>query len=199
MSESKFETVSSLVDNYQNSDEVFDEIIKDNHMSETWQRYHLIGDTMRDELPPSLDLDLTDRINNAIAEEPTVLAPKAKPSAGEFVKAKVVQFAKPFGQMAIAASAAGLMVIGVQQNVAKDESFIPDPVVQTAPLGGIAQPVSLNFQSGNRQSQEQAMVEQQRRFQVLLQDHKQQIKFAALATKDAQNNKSKQKDSNTNK
>ena len=51
MSESKFETVSSLVDNYQANDDVFDELVKDNHMSETWQRYHLIGDAMRDELP----------------------------------------------------------------------------------------------------------------------------------------------------
>jgi sigma-E factor negative regulatory protein RseA len=183
MSESKFETVSSLVDNYQTNDDVFDELVKDNHMSETWQRYHMIGDAMRDELPHSLNTDLSANIANAIAEEPTVLAPIAKPSFTESVKAKVVQFAKPFGQVAIAASAAGLMVIGVQQNVAENDTLVPNPIVQTVPFGGIAEPVSLNYQQNDRVSKQQAMVEQQRRFQALLQDHKQQLKFTALAEK----------------
>lgn len=194
MSESKFETVSSLVDNYQSNDAVYDELIKDNHMSETWQRYHLIGDSLRDELPESLNMDLSANIANAIAEEPTVLAPIAKPSLGEQVKSKVVQFVKPFGQVAIAASAAGLMVIGVQQNVAQNESIIPTPIVQTNPFGGVAEPVSLNYQQPSQITQKQSMVEQQRRFQALLQDHKQQIKFAALATKEesSENNKDAQ-------
>ena len=184
MSESKFETVSSLVDNYQTNDDVFDELVKDNHMSETWQRYHMIGDAMRDELPHSLNTDLSASIANAIAEEPTVLAPIAKPSFTESVKAKVVQFSKPFGQVAIAASAAGLMVIGVQQNVAENDTLVPNPIVQTVPFGGIAEPVSLNYQQNDRASKQQAMVEQQRRFQALLQDHKQQLKFTALAEKE---------------
>lgn len=199
MSESKFETVSSLVDNYQTDENVFDELVKDNHMSETWQRYHLIGDTLRDELPQSLDLDLSATIAEAIAEEPTVLAPKAKASFTETVKAKVVEFAKPFGQVAIAASAAGLMVIGVQQNVAKDDSFTPNPVVQTIPFGGVAEPVSLNYQTNSRASQQQAMVEQQRRFQALLQDHKQQLKFTALASKESQQEKDNKEVTNTPK
>jgi sigma-E factor negative regulatory protein RseA len=183
MSESKFETVSSLVDNYQASDDVFNELVKDNHMSETWQRYHLIGDAMRDELPHSLNIDMSAAIANAIAEEPTVLAPIAKANFSQTVKAKVVQFAKPFGQLAIAASAAGLMVIGVQQNVANNDSLIPNPIVQTVPFGGVAEPVSLNYQQNSRVSQQQAIVAQQRRFQALLQDHKQQLKFTALTEK----------------
>lgn len=199
MSESKFETVSSLVDNYQTSDEVFDELIKDNHMSETWQRYHLIGDVLREELAESIALDLSANIANAIAEEPTILAPVAKPSVAAVVKAKVIQFAKPFGQVAIAASAAGLMVIGVQQNVADNESFVPNPVIQTNPLGGVASPVSLNYQQNDRLSQKQALVEQQRRFQALLQDHQQQIKFAALASKESKIEANKEKDDKTPK
>ena len=122
-------------------------------------------------------------IANAIAEEPTVLAPISKASFSETVKAKVIQFAKPFGQVAIAASAAGLMVIGVQQNVAENDALVPNPIVQTVPFGGIAEPVSLNYQQNSRMSQQQAIVEQQRRFQALLQDHKQQLKFTALAEK----------------
>ncbi len=199
MSESKFETVSSLVDNYQSEDAVFDELIKDNHMSETWQRYHLIGDTMRNELPDSLNFDLSASIANVIAEEPTVLAPVAKTTFTSELKAKVVQLIKPFGQVAIAASAAGLMVIGVQQNVADNETLIPAPIVQTSPFGGVAQPVSLNYQKNSRATQQQAMVEQQRRFQALLQDHKQQIKFTSVASQENEVDKNNEEVTNTPK
>ncbi|WP_286269792.1 sigma-E factor negative regulatory protein [Thalassotalea hakodatensis] len=189
MSESKFETVSSLVDNFHHEDAVLDDVLKDNDMSETWQRYHLIGDVLRDDVAQSIDIDLSDAISNAIAEEPTVLAPLKKPSLPSVVKAKVVSMVKPFGQVAIAASAAGLMVFGVQTNVADKDTATPYQVVQTGlAVGGVAQPVSLNFQQNTRADQQQAIVEQQRRFHALLQDHKQQMKFSAVipSSKDKQ-------------
>ncbi|MGB1198180.1 MAG: sigma-E factor negative regulatory protein [Thalassotalea sp.] len=181
MSESKFETVSSLVDDYQINDEAFEQTLTDSEMSASWDNYQLIGDVLRDEANDAITIDLSSQIAQAIANEPTVLAPK-NTSFTASVKAQVVKFAKPFGQMAIAASAAGLMVIGVQQNVAQNDTLIPNQVVQTTPLGGIAEPVSLNFQSKNpdRNAQEKAFVEQQRRFQALLHDHSQQVKLTAL-------------------
>ena len=97
------------------------------------------------------------------------------------LKAKVVQFAKPFGQMAIAASAAGLMVMGVQQNSADNDVLLPETqVVKTMPFGGVAEPVSLNFQQTSRTSEKQAFIEQQRRFQALLSDHHQQVKLSSV-------------------
>jgi len=186
MSESKFETVSSLVDSYQVNDDLFDEIVKDSHLSDTWDRYHLIGDVIRDEVPEAINIDLSLNIANAIADEPTVLAPVVKVSLPEAVKAKVIQFAKPFGQVAIAASAAGLMIFNVQQNVADNESFTPNQIVQMNPLGGVAEPVSWNYQQNDKVSQKQAFVEQQRRFQALLQDHQQQVKFTVPVKPDAE-------------
>lgn len=182
MSESKFETVSSLVDGYQMSDEAFEQTINDTEMSETWDNYQLIGDVLRDEVNNVISVDISSQVAQAIAEEPTVLAPKRSAGFTATVKAQVVKFAKPFGQMAIAASAAGLMVIGVQQNVAQNETLVPNQVVKTMPLGGIAEPVSLNFQSQNsdRNTQEKEFAEQQRRFQALLHDHEQQVKLTAL-------------------
>ena len=183
MSESKFEKVSSLVDNYQNnkrqSDELLEQLSNDSTLSDTWGRYHLIGDVLRDELPNDASLDLSAQIAQAIADEPTVLAPK-KSKVFDGVKAKVVQFSKPFGQMAIAASAAGLMILGVQQNVAQNDIVMPSQVVQTTPLAGFAAPVSFNTQSTNRVSQKQMYIEQQRRFQALLSDHHQQVKLTSL-------------------
>jgi sigma-E factor negative regulatory protein RseA len=187
MSESKFETVSSLVDNYQPNDAILDDVIKDKHMSDTWDRYHLIGDVMRDETSDCIQLDLSASIASAIADEPTILAPKPSQPLTHTIKAKVVQLIKPVGQMAIAASAAGLMILGVQQNVAENEMVTPNQVVQTIPLGGIADPVSFNYQQNDRASQKQAYIEQQRRFQALLSDHQQQIKLNSIDN-EAENN-----------
>jgi sigma-E factor negative regulatory protein RseA len=178
MSESKFETVSMLVDDYQLTDVHLDRLSKDPQLSDTWQHYHLIGDVMRSEVPETIHLDLSARIAQAIAEEPTILAPVARKSFTEQVKAKVVLFAKPVGQMAIAASAAGLMILGVQQtNVADNNVTMPNQVIHTMPLGGIADPVSYNVEQPDRAAQQQAYMMQQRRFQALLADHKQQIKL----------------------
>jgi len=182
MNENKFETVSSCVDNFQHNENAFDEIIKDEHLSATWDRYHLIGDVLRNDTPDTLQFDLSAEIANAIANEPTVLAPKASNVFVLKFKAKVVELAKPFGQLAIAASAAGLMVLGVQTNVAQNnETILPSQIVQTIPMAGIAQPVSLNFQQPDRASQKQAFIEQQRRFYALLSDHQQQIKLGSSA------------------
>jgi sigma-E factor negative regulatory protein RseA len=180
MSESKFETVSSLVDNYQQPTDVLDELLQDEKLADTWDRYHLIGDVLRNETAETIQLDLSAEIASAIAQEPTVLAPASKPSFASNVKAKVVQFAKPFGQVAIAASAAGLMVLGVQQNVADTETIVPAQIVQTNPLGGVAEPVSFNYQKTTPALEKEALVERQRRFQALLSDHQQQMKLNAL-------------------
>lgn len=188
MSESKFETISSLVDNYRatgnKSEQTIDEILKDEHLSTTWQHYHLIGDVIRDEIPTALQLDLSVQIADALQDEPTVFSPKRlEGKTSNTFKAKVFQLVKPLGQLAIAASAAGLMIIGVQQNTANNNEIItPNQIVQTKPLAGFANPVSFNYQQPVK-PQKQAVLEerikQQRRFQALLSDHQQQIKLSA--------------------
>ncbi len=205
MSESKFETISSLVDNYrvteQSSEQAIDDMLKDEHLSAAWQQYHLIGDVIRDEIPQTLQLDLSAQIAEAIADEPSILAPKTATNTSaeqSGFKAKVVQLIKPFGQLAIAASAAGLMIIGVQQNTADTNEIItPSQVVQTKPLAGFANPVSFSYQQNaqsNAQSQKQTVIEQriqqQHRFQALLSDHQQQVKLSAA--KSAQSKDAKQ-------
>jgi len=182
MSESKFETVSGLVDSYQQDVEKLDSVLKEQTLAERWENYHLIGDVLRDDTPQSIQIDLSAQIAQAIEQEPTVLAPRRNKFI-EATKAKVVQFARPFGQVAIAASAAGLMILGVQtSNVADNELSAPSQqIIQTKPFAGVADPVSLNYQTPNRAAQQQAYLEQQRRFQALLADHQQQIRLSAVA------------------
>jgi len=182
MSESKFETVSLLVDNYQLNDESFNAVIDDEQLSDTWDRYHLIGDVIRGDVSSALPLDFSAQIAAVIAEEVTVLAPQSEKSV-QSVKAKVIRLFKPVGQLAIAASAAGLMILGVQQNNVAQNPDAIGPVIQTIPFGGVADPVSLNFQQQDKKSQKQAFIEQQRRFQALLSDHQRQIKLKTLNKK----------------
>lgn len=182
MSESKFETVSLLVDNYQQNDESFNAVIDDEQLSDTWDRYHLIGDVIRGDVSSALPIDFSAQIAAVIAEEATVLAPQSEKSV-QSVKAKVIRLFKPVGQLAIAASAAGLMILGVQQNNVAENQDPSGPVIQTIPFGGVADPVSLNFQQQDEKSQKQAFIEQQRRFQALLSDHQRQIKLKTLNKK----------------
>ncbi|MBL4900466.1 MAG: transcriptional regulator [Colwellia sp.] len=200
MSESKFETISSLVDNYRvtdhESEQAIDEILKDEHLSTTWQHYHLIGDVIRDEIPPNLSLDLSTKIADALQDEPTILAPnRVEGKVLNTFKAKVVQLVKPLGQLAIAASAAGLMIIGVQQNTADNHEIItPNQIVQTKHLAGFANPVSFNYQQPvkyQKQAVLEQKIEQQHRFQALLLDHQQQIKLSAAKISKNSNTKSK--------
>ena len=66
MSENKFETISALVDSDHTIDhkskQAIDEILKDEHLTKTWQHYHLIGDVMRGEVTQTLQLDLSAKI-----------------------------------------------------------------------------------------------------------------------------------------
>ena len=83
MSEIKSESISSLVDNYSPSTDdsisahLVDNMLKDEDLSSTWQNYHLIGDVLRDEVPQSLQLDLSETISAAIAQEATILSPNS--------------------------------------------------------------------------------------------------------------------------
>jgi len=43
----------------------------------TWQRYHLMGDAMRNQLPATLDIDLSQRIRQSLEKEPTIFAPES--------------------------------------------------------------------------------------------------------------------------
>ncbi|MFQ3209101.1 MAG: sigma-E factor negative regulatory protein RseA [Colwellia sp.] len=234
MSEIKSESVSSLVDNYSPSTDdsisthLVDNMLKDEHLSNTWQNYHLIGDVLRDEVPQSLQLDLSKTISAAIAQEATILSPNSSTQAFSKIlaestalsldegitsqkvsqtrstnrvidaanrfKSKISTLVKPMGQVAIAASAAALMIVGVQHNVANNDLVTPSQVVQTMPLTGYANPVSFNVQSAepryssqSQQTPQQATnqqiaaqrVVQQRRLQALLSDHNKQVKLGS--------------------
>jgi sigma-E factor negative regulatory protein RseA len=79
-------------------EDVFRALRRDNSMSRDWQNFHLIGDVLRGER--GLETDITARVLQRLAQEPTVLAPSVRPIEDRL---------RPL--LALAASAAGVAVV----------------------------------------------------------------------------------------
>ncbi len=111
MNEQKREQLSALVDNEltKEASSVIESLLEDNEAKQTWSRYHLIGDSLRGHIPEHVG-DISSNVSQAIASEPTILAP-AKISASR----KSSYLMKPVMGFAIAASVAAVAIFNVQQ------------------------------------------------------------------------------------
>ena len=167
--------LSSLIDNELDEKTVINEILEDADLQQQFSRYQLMGDVMRDESSGfDLRMDVTDSVMAAIANEVqedkvVSLDSKVKPANN------VVPFMKRFGQYAIAASVAGVVVVSslmVNQNSVTDPSTTP--VLNTVPFGGAATPVSLQVAPSSTKDE---IKEQNERLEALLKDHQLQLQI----------------------
>lgn len=174
------ERISALMDHQLSEQEWLQAVAEHPDQSETWARYHLIGDALRDELPVRLDLDLDARIAKALADEPTVLAPKPRRLSLSSTAVSLLQHA---GQYAIAASVAAMTVLGIQHYSTSSSTQnvnAPVPVLNTIPVGGMAAPVSVTYgpegdvvrtHSAQPSMSEAQLLEQRQRINAFLRDH----------------------------
>lgn len=114
---------------------------------QAWQRYHLIGDALRKNLPSHLDGSFASRVSQAIAAEaaPATSVVEFKPRARP-APAPRAAISKPLAGFALAASVAAVAYLGVGM-IAVDEQAAPRlasntpqtvlPVMQQTPLEGI--------------------------------------------------------------
>ncbi|MCG2635177.1 MAG: sigma-E factor negative regulatory protein [Gammaproteobacteria bacterium] len=123
MDEKKLEEISALADGESsslNSAAGADGWERDPEVRAVWSRYHLISDLLRRDLPPGGPVDLQARVARALEQEPTILAPgRFRQRAGALVR--------QVSGMAVAASVAVAVVLGVQQIQTGVSG--PDPVV----------------------------------------------------------------------
>lgn len=108
MTNSSDERISALMDG--ELDDVTqrattDELLNKGEARNIWARYHLISDTLRQNLPAGMDAGFSSRVMAALADEPTVLAPPAPRAA---------PLARRLAGLAVAASVAAVAVMGVQ-------------------------------------------------------------------------------------
>ncbi len=159
MNEQKREQLSALVDDEltQEASSVIESLLEDDEAKETWARYHLIGDSLRGHLPGQIG-DISGNVSQAIASEPTILAP-AKKSANR----KSSDLMKPVMGFAIAASVAAVAIFNVQQaNQISETGQIPEtgqPVIAQSSIAtgqpsfttSIATPQLVNQETGQAQ------------------------------------------------
>lgn len=107
MSEKSHEQISALMDDEQETGSVFilSAMSNNEEFRQTWNRYHLIGETLRGNLSEQYDPDFVNRVSKAIEEDAAYTAPSARTNS----------YLKPLAGMAIAASVAFVAVLGVRQ------------------------------------------------------------------------------------
>lgn len=176
----KIENLSALVDGELHDEQLLDAIKNDAELASKWQSYHIIRDGLRKEMAAQINIDIAANVAAALASEPAILAPKKSwrdlPLIGS-----VVPFAKQGGQMAVAASVAVAMIIGVQQfNQADVEQPFNSAPALLGIQGGLS-PVSLEQ---TRTLPRADASEQRRVINAYLNDHKQQLRFKAAPAQD---------------
>ncbi len=132
MNESNNEKLSALIDGEHDSEHILDNLVHDQDMKDTWSRYHLIGDCLRDNLPKEISNQVSTNVTQALRDEPTILAPKTT---------KQFNF-KPLAGFAIAASVAMVVIFSIQSGNEQDSSFKSAPSIATTT---VSQPQTFDF------------------------------------------------------
>ncbi|CAM3766150.1 sigma-E factor negative regulatory protein [Rheinheimera salexigens] len=184
MSSENQEWLSAASDNQYIDEQQLDVLLEQAELQHKLQRFHTVGAVLRQEKSIELPASFADDIVAKLADEPvyklqqtsnlvTKVDPKAKAANSGWFQA--------VAQGAIAAGVALMAVFGVQQyqQSPTQDALLPLPVLQTLPVAGFATPVSLSqttVSSRFEQQEQQAMLEQQKRLQALLNAHRQQVR-----------------------
>ncbi|MCG7530956.1 anti-sigma factor [Psychrobium sp. MM17-31] len=178
MSKNK-ELLSSFMDGQELSAAQLEALINDVESAKDFERFHTIGDAMRDELAPAFSTDFASKVSAAIELEPAILAPKtAVNTTDEKVEkpsGNVVSLFGRFGSYGIAASVAAVMVVSAIQLQSNQTAEQDIPVLQTMPTGGYASPVSQQFSRTSTDVQQQMTEEErmavERKMNAYIKDH----------------------------
>jgi sigma-E factor negative regulatory protein RseA len=172
------ENLSAFVDGELRDErgELIDALSQDSELHAKWCRYHAIGDMMRGECAQP-QFDISAKVAEALADEPTVLAPKKRTWADIPLVGNVVPLVKQSGQFLVAASVAAVAILGVQNyNAPVDEQpFMTAPPI-AGPQGGLA-PVSLEQTRTVQRNDMEALLEQRRQLNALIADHQRQLQL----------------------
>lgn len=177
----KFENLSAFIDgehidSASLSRDVLDAVRDDVDLQQRWKSYHLIRDGLRQELPANINVDVAEQVARALQSEPTILMPKKTWRDSPLVSS-IVPFAKQGGQMAIAASVAVVMIIGVQQI---NQNNVEQPFNAAPPILGIQGGLSPVSFDQTRAEPHSDVVQQRRLINVYMTDHKQQLRFKTI-------------------
>ncbi|PWI34625.1 anti-sigma E factor [Vibrio albus] len=183
------ELLSALMDGETVDKALISKLEQEPESQKTWQNYHLIGDVMRGEAPETVSWNIADSVAAALENEPNytqVTTPlvESQPTPAQ-ARRKLPAWLTQLGQVAVAASVSLAVIVGVQQyggdsGQSQSEQL---PVLQTIPLSGNVEPVSLTRETVSPKAYQQThrdeakVLEQRRRINALLQDYELQLRL----------------------
>jgi len=173
MSDSLRESISALVDDEAQELElhrVLGSMESDEQLRQTWKRYQAASFSMKRQMDCRFDLDISGRVAEALDDEPTVIVETSNE------KSRFGRVFKPVLSMAVAASAAFLVIFAVQMGGQDDT----DEQVAAG-----AQPLTTNLVAGANVSNEnimavssEVMTPVEKRLQSLIENHTQQASMS---------------------
>lgn len=190
MSSENQDWLSAASDNQAISPAQLDALLQSSELQAQAERYQLIGSVLRQEQTSPLSARFSEDFAALLEQEPEYHLRSDRSLVQRVIRgigqAANGAWLKPVSQGAVAASVALVAVLGVQQwqQPLEQEMMSPLPVLQTRPVAGFATPVSLSqttVDSRFEQQQQQAMLEQQKRLQALLNAHRQQVRVMEQA------------------
>lgn len=185
MSSDNQDWISAASDNQPLTDAQLNSLLSEVELQHKLERYQLIGAAMRRQTHTVLPAEFASDFAALLAEEPQYklqtdrkLLQRIKASLAVAANGRWIQ---PVAQGAVAAGVALMAVVGLQQyqQAPNVDGTSPLPVLQTQPIGGFATPVSLSQTTVSDRfaaQEQQAMLEQQKRLQTLLNAHRQQVR-----------------------
>ncbi|MGM3162817.1 anti-sigma-E factor RseA [Dickeya undicola] len=181
------EKLSALMDGEAVDNALLGALSKDDKLQQSWQRYHLVRDTLRGDVSETLmNVDFAARVAAALEQEPVQFNPQAVPESQPHPQTwqalsfwrKVRPLASHLTQIGVAACVSLAVIVGVQHyqqnNAVSDNMADTAPALSTLPvMGGSASPVSLSVPAENSVAHtgQRQMQAQHERINALLQDY----------------------------
>ncbi|MGL4858271.1 MAG: RseA family anti-sigma factor [Enterobacteriaceae bacterium] len=183
------EIISSWMDGEEKEFNISQHLSGDSALLERWSNYHLIRDILRKDTGEIIHLDIASKVCEALKKEPlpvrTVKTGESQPSPASWLRfpwKQIQPWATQVTQLAVAASVALAVIVGVQQhNLASSAPADSNltPVMDTLPIGGFASPVSYGVPADTNASRVQQVQEQRKRINAMLQDYELQRRLHA--------------------
>jgi len=179
------EQLSALMDGEALDQSLLTELAKDAELQASWERYHLVRDTLRNDLGPVVHVDIAAKVAEAIALESTSstvtpLITEEQPTPSRWRKMGFFSktgWGAQLAQVGVAACVSMAVIVGVQHYNHPGDVTSADnqdtPAFNTLPMMGKASPVSLGvpgdmFEGTTSTGQVQA---QRARINAMLQDY----------------------------
>lgn len=180
------EKLSALIDDYRDdpADTTLDEVIADVNLQYRMQRYQMIGETMRHELPETIDTDFHSTVMARVRAEATAAGTRSQTSSSVASgRSSILSWVtlKPFAGLAVAATVA-VLTVALWQPLQQGPGNLDDGLVSADQLRveqlasqqiqGGAVPVSTNVQvSGMRWKVESESPALQQKLNAYLVNH----------------------------